>query len=574
MIDLNQATIAELATLPGIGPRLAEKIEAYRQTVGPFESVYDLTRVSGISEQKLEELKGLVSIAGPGSTTSHPLPVGSVFQSYRIEKHIARGRTSDVYRAAVMETGRVVALKVVREGFASASEIADDLRWRMKAMATLDDPAIIQVEEVGTTAHGYVFLTMPYVEGVSLAAWLAERKQQTVVSSPAEALSVARQIVLALVEAHRAGVVHQELTPKKVLIREDDRRLCLLGLDIPHSLEVPAADRDESELSYLSPEQLQGKILDSRSNVYSVGAILYELLTGEKWQRHAQADTGLAPEQMWEELPENLRHIVSTCLRKEAWARFQSARQLLLAINKALLAEPVDDAEMVVVPDARPTIAKQTTSLEEGEVISVAESGGRDRRWWLYAPAALILFFFALFLASPRIGSSTIVDPTTSNLLEGAMGQETLEALMTPQASQLTPTLSVLGNMLTARALAAPAVPGLIGTPTLIPTSTPTPTNTPTPTPSNTPTPTPTPTETATPTATATATRIPRPSPTPSPEPTATSTPVFVPTNPPPPPPPPQPTATDMPSPPTEPPPTEAPPTEAPPTPTPPLITP
>lgn len=566
-VDLNQATTEELAHLPGIGPKLAEKIIDYRRSVGPFRAVDDLAQISGISEQKLKELRNLVTTGEQAGPNGERLPQGSLFETYRIEKHISRGATSDVYRAIDEETGRTVALKVLRAAFASDAELVKDLRWTTRAVAELGHPAIIEIEEVEITSAGRVYLMMPYVEGDSLAHWLMDLREGRKDLSTAEALSIIREVVLALAAAHRAGLVHDNLTPAKIVVREDGRGLSLLGLESPDMRQALAVDHNQADRRYLSPEQLQGKLLDSRSNIYSTGVILYELLSASEWPGYAQPEgERRIPDELWERLPENARHTVRTCLRKEAWARFQSTEELLLSLDKALLAESDADTPTVVATELRSAIGEEIVSLENSALTRSAERGGDDRRWWLYALVPLALLIFGLLLGSSRITSSTALDQTDSDLLEGSVGQETLEALITPQAAQLTPTLSVLGNMLTARALAAPAVPGLAATPTFIPTPTATPTNTPTATPTNIPTPTPTPTETATATATATATprRIP-PSSTPPPEPTETPLPLSVNTaTPPPTAPPPPPSATDPPP----PPPTDPPP---PPTPTPPL---
>lgn len=567
-IDINQATTNELTKLPGIGSALAKRIVDYRQTTGPFTSVEDLKQVSGISDRKVKELRDLVLIGGQAGPYGERMPVGGLFETYRIEAHLAHSATSDVYRAVDVQHDRVVALKILRGAFARDGEVVKDLRWAMRGVAELAHPALVGLEKVEVTADDQVYLVMPYMEAVSLADLLETQRKNGSPLTTVESLFVMRQVVRALAAAHRAGLVHHNLTPRKILVREEDHHVYLLGLESPEMLQAQAADDQPEELRYLSPEQLGGQLLDNRSNIYSVGAMLYELLGGRQWPGStAMRAEELNADATWDHLPEHAQHAVRTCLQAEPWARFQSAEELLLSIDRALLTEPQSAESAMGDAETRSAIGQEAAALETAGAVWRGPQRESDQRLWaLFLAPVVLLVIVVLMFVRPGSGSPAEGDATEAQLLEGAVGQETLEALMTPQASQLTPTLSVLGNMLTARALAAPAVPGSAATPTFIPTPTNTPTNTPTSTPTNTPTPTPTDTPTPTPTNT----RIP-PTRTPTPAPTLTPTTVIVITETPPPPPPPDDDGgggSPRPTEPPPPPPTDPPP--PPPTPTPP----
>lgn len=561
-VDLNHSSFDELVRLPGIGPALAQRIITYRESAGPFETVADLLHVSGISQVKFQELQDLVTVDGYSNPNRGQLSEGSLFQNYRVKAFIARGRSGDVYRVVDEETGREWALKLLRNSPADADRVLDDRRWAMEAAAGLDHRSIVHVEEVAATGDGQVYTLSPFVHGVSLASRLATIRGQGAPLSGAGAVALMRQLAAALSSAHRAGLVHQWLTPEKIVVAADDRHLYLLGLDSPEPRYEYGDDG-----AYFSPEQRRGELLDSRSNIYSAGAILYELLTARRWEPDALAESTESAGSPWDGLPEQERHVVRTSLRSEPWARFQTAEELLLALDKALVAEDaadISDGELA-------QIAQEVATLEAGPPVRRGPKRRAGRWWWPYALASAAFFIVILLVVRPGATSSELNEPD-SELLESSIGQETLEALMTPQTSDITPTLSVLGNMLTARALAAPALPASGATPTFIPT----PTETPTVTPTATPTETPTATSTSTPTPTPTNTRIPATR-TFTPEPTATATTAIQATAtteapPPPPPPPPRATSTDPPPPTDAPPPTEPPPTEGPPpTPTPPL---
>lgn len=487
-----------------------------------------------------EDTQNMLPEPGPNEAgvdeASRPRPVvGQMYGSYRIEERFSQQSTSDVYRAYDVQEERYLALRVLSGTFTPDSDVVKDFRWSMRAVERVEHPHLLKVEKMELTPDGQLFLVMPSVSGQSLAQRLEQIREQGEGVSPAAALAFVRPVAQALAVAHRAGVVHMMLTPREIII-ESDGLPHLMGLDTPGTLyDLAPQESDGEDFSrYLSPEQRQGRALDGRSNIYSLGVMLYELLTAEMWQvQENAAERPLPAGEAWGGLPEITRHIVNTCLRPEAWARFRTVEEFLLAVDTALLDEAhlTPDALALISDEELSKIAEEISSLEESTKSPPPGKHRRERRLWPYPLVALGLLLVGLMVFRPQEDLSPAVDDDDAQLLEQPVGQETLDALASPQSLQLTPTLSVLGNMLTARALAAPAMPGVAATPTFIPTPTATPTDTPTPTPTDTPTPTNTPTPTPTPTFT----RIP---PTLTPIPTATFTPApIIPTDTPAPPP-------------------------------------
>jgi tetratricopeptide (TPR) repeat protein len=227
---------------------------------------------------------------------------GACLGPYRIESKLGEGGMGEVFRAIDTRLGRAVAIKTNREQFNARFE------REARAISSLNHPNICTLYDVGPN-----YLVMELVEGETLAARLKQGP------APIQtALLYGSQIAAALVEAHSKGIVHRDLKPGNIMIGKDGVKVVDFGLARSRQDETVTASRMiVGTLAYMAPEQREGKPADSRSDIYSFGCVLYEMLTGEP-----------AVAQRRRLRARKLETIVSRCLEQDAGLRWQTAAEL------------------------------------------------------------------------------------------------------------------------------------------------------------------------------------------------------------------------------------------------------
>jgi YVTN family beta-propeller protein len=281
-----------------------------------------------------------------GYVAGSELAPGTTVAGYRIEGLIGRGGMGAVYRAAEEGLQRKVALKVI------APELAQDERFRerflreSKVAASLDHPHVIPIYQAGDEG-GLLFLAMRYVEGTDLARLVAEEGAL----EPRRALELLSQVAEALDAAHAQGLVHRDVKPSNVLIAQAaGREHCYLGdfglTKRAGSLSgVSAAGEIVGTLEYVAPEQITGDPLDERADIYSLGCVLHECLTGQApfpratdvallWAHVHEQPT--PPSKARPGLPEELDAVLARALAKDPGRRYDSAGELVAASREAL----------------------------------------------------------------------------------------------------------------------------------------------------------------------------------------------------------------------------------------------
>jgi tRNA A-37 threonylcarbamoyl transferase component Bud32 len=277
------------------------------------------------------------------------LDSGAEIAGYRVESFIGRGGMAVVYRAEDLRLGRKVALKLL------APELSKDERFQQRFIresrlaASIDHPNIIPLYEAGEV-DGALYIVMRYVVGSDLKA-LMEREG---LPEPPRLLSLFRQVAGALDAAHAAGLVHRDVKPGNILVAsgagpEDTDHVYLtdFGLTKRSSSQsgLTGTGHFIGTIDYVAPEQITGNQVDGRTDVYALGCVLYECLTGDPpFQR--EDDAGLlwahlveAPPRVterWPDVPEGLDAVVATALAKAPDDRFPTCRELVYALQAEL----------------------------------------------------------------------------------------------------------------------------------------------------------------------------------------------------------------------------------------------
>lgn len=274
---------------------------------------------------------------------------GQLIGHYRIVEKIGAGSMGEVFRARDERLGRDVALKLIRPASSGNPDHLRRFEFESRAAAALNHPNIVAVYDVGSH-EGTPYIVCELLEGRTLRSCLANGPLPVRLT-----IDYALQMVQGLIAAHDHRIVHRDLKPENLFITTDDRVKILdfgvaklqsspedSGRSVEDLTTVTKAGAVVGTVAYMSPEQLRGKAVDHRSDIFSVGAILYEMLTGRRpFRGETEVDTitavlredppELSPEQA--NVPESVQLIVRHCLEKEPENRFQSARDLAFALE-------------------------------------------------------------------------------------------------------------------------------------------------------------------------------------------------------------------------------------------------
>ncbi|MFL6289544.1 MAG: protein kinase domain-containing protein [Thermoanaerobaculia bacterium] len=258
---------------------------------------------------------------------------------YRIQARIGSGGMGVVYRAFDTELGLCIAVKVLRPDLVGDNRVETRLRRELLLNRQVSHRNAVRIHDIGQD-RGFLFLTLDLVEGRSLREVLREEGPL----SPDRAVAIARQLALALEAAHGEGIVHRDLKPPNVLV-DDAGRAWITDFGVARSLRERGPTRTGSvigTLAYLSPEQARGEEVDGRSDLYALGILLFEMLTGElpfksgsTAEDMAQRLTGASRDirTLREDVPAWLAAVIRRLLQRDPEHRFQSARELIDALD-------------------------------------------------------------------------------------------------------------------------------------------------------------------------------------------------------------------------------------------------
>jgi streptogramin lyase len=275
-----------------------------------------------------------------------PADIGMDFLGFRIEEMIGRGGMGVVYRAYDLRLKRTVALKLVAPSLARDERFRDRFARESELVMSLEHPNVVPIYDAGD-ADGRVYLAMRLVDGTDLGSLL--RAEGAI--EPSRAVAICGQIASALDAAHARGLVHRDVKPSNVLLDQTEHvYLADFGLtrrvdDHADQAGAPGGERSIGTPAYLAPEQLMGQPVDGRADVYSLGCLLYECLTGEtvfpRASRLAVAWAHLEEEppeasRRRLELPEAIDDVISRAMAKEPEERYPTCAALISAAEGAL----------------------------------------------------------------------------------------------------------------------------------------------------------------------------------------------------------------------------------------------
>src|SRR6516162_2581357 len=274
-----------------------------------------------------------------------PLALGTKLGPYEIVAPLGAGGMGEVYRARDTRLERTVAIKILPAQFSNDPVRKQRFEREAKTISNLNHPHICVLHDIGSQ-DGMDYLVMECVEGETLAKRLEKGPLAL-----EQVLKLGAQIADALDKAHRAGIVHRDLKPGNVMLTPTGAKLLDFGLAKPAApvltgatltaatqpSPVTAEGAVVGTFQYMSPEQIEGKELDGRSDIFSLGAVLYEMLTGQRaFQGKSQLSVASAilekepaPISSIKPLtPPALDHAIRRCLAKDAEERWQTARDL------------------------------------------------------------------------------------------------------------------------------------------------------------------------------------------------------------------------------------------------------
>jgi len=301
--------------------------------------------------------------------------VGTVLDDrFRIEARIAAGGFGTIYRATMLETGYEVAIKVLHAQHNADPSVSARFRREAITMSSLSDPHTVTTYELGEDRDGTQFIVMELLHGESLAdrfAACGSLHWRTV-------LSIVRAACSSLAEAHELGIVHRDLKPANIFLSQDPLPDFVKILDfgiakILHrsnmhdGAELTRIGQAIGTLEYMSPEQLVGADLDGRTDIYTLGVVAYELITGRRPFNDVTGATALVTALMTRRppppstvsrgpLPPELDGVLLRCLERESKDRFGDVRELARAIDRMLATtgDDVETTQRLWAKDARP----------------------------------------------------------------------------------------------------------------------------------------------------------------------------------------------------------------------------
>jgi tetratricopeptide (TPR) repeat protein len=355
---------------------------------------------------------------------------------YRLLQLLGEGGMGAVYKAYDKELDRTVALKLVRAGLADNPMAVQRFKQELLLASKISHKNILRIHDLGEFG-GARFITMAYVEGEDLHHVL-----RRIGRLPLDrALSLARQLCAGLEAAHREGVVHRDLKPQNILLDRDD---CAYISDFGLSKSLEAEDRTGmtriGEIlgtpRYMAPEQVQGSAIDHRADIYALGLILFEMVTGDipfhadsmvqLLYKHVQ-EMPKDPRELNHDVPEWLARVIMKCIEKDPNARYQSAGEVLHDLESGTAPKSGSRSIQIALPGFK---VSRTSLIAGGALIALMAAlmavplvrhsivGGGAESSGPHKPVTVLVADFANHTGDPVLDGT--LEPILNVALEGA----------------------------------------------------------------------------------------------------------------------------------------------------------
>ena len=286
-----------------------------------------------------------------------------VAERYEIIEKIGIGGMANVYKAQDIKLSRTVAVKVLKEEFSEDMTFVNKFRTEAQSAAGLEHPNIVNVYDVGSE-NGFYYIVMEYVEGITLKDYIKKKGHL----SYKEALSITIQVGRGLQAAHEKNIIHRDVKPQNIIISTDGKvKVTDFGIARAATSNTIHSDVMGS-VHYASPEQARNGYVSNRSDIYSLGIVMYEMVTGrvpfdgdstvQIAIQHLQDDMVL-PSEYVDDLPISLEKIIVKCTQKSPDRRYESMENLLLDLRKALINPNEDFVTYAPVGDATRVISDE-----------------------------------------------------------------------------------------------------------------------------------------------------------------------------------------------------------------------
>jgi eukaryotic-like serine/threonine-protein kinase len=316
--------------------------------------------------------------------------IGSTISHYKIIEHIGSGGMGVVYRAEDTKLKRSVALKFLPTAFATDPTLKERFIHEARSASALQHSNICTIHEIDETVDGQMYIVMDYYEGETLKSKIEKGKLQI-----EEAINYAIQIAQGLQKAHEKGIIHRDIKPANIIVTNDgEAKILDFGLSkFKGQTKITKTGSTSGTVSYMSPEQTRGEEVDYRTDIWSFGVMLYEMVTGEL-PFGGDYDQAIIYCIMNEE-PKSL-----TELRDEAQPELQQIVQTTLAKNMEKRYKDVGD----LIEDLH-LLKKKSSSGIQSEKFHIQRSGAAQ--WYVYG-AIIILLFFVVWIFFSNLDSGSV----------------------------------------------------------------------------------------------------------------------------------------------------------------------